>query len=168
MSEGPSPSQTQHFTTASGFQEELRVRHEELGTLEERAMSGVRIHNQLCIRNVLRKCEGVDCGHHDVVIAVHHRRWLLDRLQIGIAFASWLLPFHPSRLLRLHCLNRRRRISILALMTPLPKCPSGGLTCFRRREEEKQKILADPHRIPDNFRNTRILPRSSWPVETAL
>jgi len=23
MSEGPSPSQTQHFTTASGFQEEL-------------------------------------------------------------------------------------------------------------------------------------------------
>src|SRR6202011_2691678 len=44
-------------------------------------------------------------------------------------------------------------------MTSLPKCPSGGLTCFRRREEEKQKILADRHGIAGNFRNTRILPR---------
>src|ERR1700726_2877918 len=39
------------------------------------------------------------------------------------------------------------RISILALMTAIPKCPSGGLTCFQRREEEKQKILADRHGI---------------------
>src|SRR5260221_12404295 len=121
-------------------------------------MTGVGIHNQLCVRNVLRKRERVDCGHHDVVIAIHHQRRLLDRLQIGIAFASWLPPFHQSCLLRLHSLNRRRRISILALMTPLPKSPSGGLTCFRRREEEKEKILADRHRIAGNFRNTRILP----------
>src|ERR1700737_3319660 len=146
-------------TLASGFKEKLRVRYEKLWILEQRAMAGVRIHNQLGIRNVLRKRERVDCGHHDVVIAVHHQRRLFDCLQIGIAFAPWLPPFHQSRLLRLHCLNRRRRISILALMTPLPECSSGGLTCFRRREEEKQKILADRHGIAGNFRNTRILPR---------
>ena len=44
-------------------------------------------------------------------------------------------------------------------MTAIPKCPSGGLTCFRRREEEKQKILADRHGIAGNFQNTRILRR---------
>src|SRR6202521_3960586 len=146
-------------TSASGFKEKLRVRYEKLWILEQRAMTGVRIHNQLRIRNVLRKRERVDCGHHDIVIAVHHQRRLLDRLQIGIAFASRLRPFRHSSLLRLHCLNRRRRISILALMTPLPKCPSGHLTCFRRREEEKQKVLADRHGIGGDFRNTRILPR---------
>src|ERR1700738_645887 len=146
-------------TSASGFKEKLRVRYEKLWILEQRAMTGVRIHNQLRIRNVLRKRERVDCGHHDVVIAVHHQRRLFDRLQIGIAFAPRLPPFHQSRLLRLHCLNRRRRISMLALMTPLPECPSGGLTCVRRREEEKQKIFAHRHGIAGNFRNTRILPR---------
>src|SRR6266403_5428354 len=153
------PYQTRHFIAASGIQEDLRVRHEEFGILEQRAVTRVRIQNKLGVRNVLRKHERVDCGYHDVVIAVRHQRRLLDRLQIGIAFASSLRPFHNSRLLRLHCLNRRRRISILALMTPLPKCPAGGLTCFRRREEEKQKILADRHGIAGNFRNTRILPR---------
>ena len=44
-------------------------------------------------------------------------------------------------------------------MTPFPECPSGGLTCFRWREEEKQKIFADRDRIACNLQNTRILPR---------
>src|ERR1700738_1335414 len=80
-------------TLASGFKEKLRVRYEKLWILEQSAMAGVRIHNQLSIRNVLRKRERVDCGHHDVVIAVPQPRRLVDRLQIGIALASRLPPF---------------------------------------------------------------------------
>ena len=37
----------------SGIQEELRVLYEEFGILEQRAMTRVWIHDQLCIRNVL-------------------------------------------------------------------------------------------------------------------
>src|SRR6266851_5526019 len=96
------------------------------------APTRVRMQNKLGVRNVLRKREGVDCRHHNVVIAVRHQRRLLDRLQIGIPFPSRLPPFHRSLLLRLHCLRRRRWISILALMAPCPKRLSGGLTCCRR------------------------------------
>jgi len=46
------------------------------------------VHSECC-------CESVNeliVGTMNVVIAVHHQRRLLDRLQIGIAFASWLPP----------------------------------------------------------------------------
>src|ERR1700730_3494776 len=45
-------------------EKELRVGHKEPGILEKRAMTGVRIQNQLGVRNVLRKRERVDCTHH--------------------------------------------------------------------------------------------------------
>jgi hypothetical protein len=41
--DGLRPCQTQHFIAASGIQEDLRVRHEEFGILEQRAMTRVRI-----------------------------------------------------------------------------------------------------------------------------
>src|SRR6267154_4794067 len=42
------------------------------------APTRVWIQNKLGVRNVLRKREGVDCRHHNVVIAVRHQRRLLD------------------------------------------------------------------------------------------
>src|SRR5580704_7104322 len=101
-------------TSASGFKEKLRVRYEKLGILEQRAMAGVRIHNQLRIRNVLRKRERVDCGHHDVVIAVRREVDNLGEAQFLRLCGLYVTGRRRDRMLRTqraghldHCVTHR-------------------------------------------------------------
>src|SRR5229473_2244203 len=57
---------------------------EALRILMLRAMIGVRIDDQLRIRDVLLQDEGVDRGHDHVVTAVNDECWLPDGLQIAV------------------------------------------------------------------------------------
>ena len=56
-------------------------------------MTGIRIDDQLCIRNVLSQRERVDRRHHDVIVAVHDQRGLLDFLEIGVTLPAGAPPF---------------------------------------------------------------------------
>src|SRR5712671_6616403 len=57
---------------------------EKLGILELRPVVGIRIDDELRIRDALLNDEGGDRGHDYVVTAVHDECWLLDRLQIAV------------------------------------------------------------------------------------
>src|ERR1700731_3644216 len=70
------------FSFCSAFQELRRVFNKQLRVLVGRAVIGVGIDDQLCIRDVLLHDERVHRGYVHVVTAVHDECWLLDRLQI--------------------------------------------------------------------------------------
>ena len=80
--------------------------HEQLRILELRSMPGIRIKDQLRIRDMLLQGEGVDGRHHDVVAAVDDQRRLANFLQIGVALAARLAPFTDRGGLRLEGLDR--------------------------------------------------------------
>ena len=63
--------------------------HKQLGILILRPVTGVGVDDELRIRHLLLNDEGVDRGHDQVVTAVHHERWLLDRLEIVIRALFW-------------------------------------------------------------------------------
>src|SRR5437762_13584507 len=85
--------------------------------------------------------EGVDARHHDVVMAIHDKDWLLDLLQLAIAvrFGNHT-PAGDSLCLRPHSRHRRRDILVSATVTTFPESPSGSLARLARREEEIEKL----------------------------
>jgi hypothetical protein len=58
---------------ASAIEKRLRVTDKISAVLEDRAMSGVFINDQLRVGNPVRQINRVDGGHHDVVIPVDHQ-----------------------------------------------------------------------------------------------
>ena len=128
---------------------------EQPGVLKLRAVSGIRIQDQLSVGNVLLQSEGVDARHHDVVVAVRHQRGLRNVPQIGVALAARLRPVDDGGDLTFHGLDGGRRISIFALGTPLPEGTTRSLTGRRRREEQMQEVILGGHRIARDLHHAR-------------
>src|SRR5262245_212206 len=115
---------------------------EQVGVLELRCVAGVRVDDQLRIRDVLRKRERIDGRNHHVPISVYHQRRLRDGLEFRKAFSSQLPPFGERRDLRLHRLQGTRWIGILfAKMTSFPERSAGGLATRRWRKEQIEEVF---------------------------
>ena len=66
------------------FREEVeRLLDELLVELEDAAVSGVGIDDQIGVRDSLGQIEGVLGGHHPVALAVRNEDWLADSRQVG-------------------------------------------------------------------------------------
>src|ERR1700719_2115582 len=90
-----------------------------------RRVSGVRIDDELCTRNVLSQDPRVDGRDHDIGGAVYDERRLLDRLELRETLAFGLTPLDDRRVLSLCGLRRGGRVDIQPALTPL--LPSGLL-----------------------------------------
>ena len=69
--------------TASCFKELQSLFHERLVVLEDAAMSGVVVEDELGVRKATRQIDRVAAGHHLVVIAIRHQNRLMNARQIG-------------------------------------------------------------------------------------
>src|SRR5271155_3369117 len=126
--------------SASGVQEHCAMRYEQLGKLEERAMTGIGIDDELSLRDSLRKIVGIDCRNHDVMITVHDERRLPDIVELRVSFPAHLAPSNDCRSLSGHGLRCARPIGVLlAEMPPLPKRFAGSLARRRGTEKEVEK-----------------------------
>ena len=100
-------------------------------------MSGAGIGEQHRIGQVLRQPVGVAHCNHFVLNTVHHKRWLVDTLQVRKALAPGLLPFTKRGQLGSCDLRSRRRVSILRMQQKLvEECLPSCLACRGRSEED--------------------------------
>lgn len=60
--------------------------------LKQRAVPGVRVGEQDCVRQVLDQPVGVRDGNHCVMNAVHDEHWLANGREVRETLASELLP----------------------------------------------------------------------------
>src|SRR5260370_4786335 len=70
-------------------EELVGLRHEERRVLEERSVICIRVKDQLRVRQVLLQDIRVHRGDHDIVVAVHDQRWLMDIFQIVQIVLRW-------------------------------------------------------------------------------
>ena len=82
------------------------MRYKQLRELEQRAMTGIGVDNQLRSRYSLRQIEGIHGGNHDVMISIYDQRRLADVIGLRIAFAVRFAPGDDGRALGGHCLRR--------------------------------------------------------------
>src|SRR6202049_3761406 len=119
----------------SRVQKQSRVFNEELRVLVVRAVIGVRVDDQLRVRDVLLHDERVHRGHDHVVAAVHDECWLLDRLQIVVGPLSLDAPLvHRFDLGGRHLVVHLGIASLLPKMRALQELPSRRLACRGRTE----------------------------------
>ncbi len=110
--------------------------HEQLRVLEERAMRGVGVEDQLRVRQVLLQIERVDGVEDDVGFAADDQDRHFDVLEIGETFAGGFAPFLESGELRgLNLLIDGRVAIFYACVPALEEGASGSLTRGRRGEE---------------------------------
>src|SRR6266851_7627514 len=82
-----------------GIQKPRHVSDEQRGILVMRAVCGVRIDDQLRVRQVLLQDERVHRVNDDIIAAVHDQRWLLDSLQIVVRTLARSGPLGDGRAL---------------------------------------------------------------------
>jgi hypothetical protein len=70
----------------------IKVEDELSVMLVVRSVIGVAVEDELRIRKGLRQVQGVHRVHDHIVIAVDHKRWLLDGLKVLEALPEWLPP----------------------------------------------------------------------------
>src|SRR5438105_8756380 len=81
----------------SAIEKKSGVRQKEVRVLKVRCVAGVRVDDQLCIGDVLRKREGIVGRAHDVPVSVYAQRRLGDLLQLAKASSSDFPPFSSRR-----------------------------------------------------------------------
>src|SRR6266851_2174965 len=84
------------------IEEASDMTYEQVRVLEQGAVAGVRIQDELCVGNVLRQDVRVDRRHHDVVSPIDHERWMLDLLQLCIGCPVLFAPTLDGHRLGLH------------------------------------------------------------------
>src|SRR5712691_10719190 len=85
-----------------GVKEASDMTYEQVRVLEQGTVAGVRIQDELCVRNVLRQDVRIDRRHHDVVLPIDHEGWMLDLLQLYIGCPVLFAPTLDGRRLGLH------------------------------------------------------------------
>src|SRR4030088_1433928 len=125
-----------------GRQEARYVGDEQRWVLKEGPMTGVWVDDQLSLRDSLSEDVRVNCGEHDVVIAVDHQRGLCDLLELREPLTARCVPLHERGSLGLGGLRRARGVDVDgALVSSAPEVPAGGPTRFGPLEEEKEVVL---------------------------
>src|SRR3984893_3660338 len=81
---------------ASGAQEQGDVFHEQLRILVRRPVSGVGVEDELRVRDILLQDERVDREDDKVLVAVHDKRRLLDRLEVIVGALTPYAPLDDS------------------------------------------------------------------------
>src|SRR5207245_6523942 len=104
-----------------------------------RAVCGVRIDDQLRVRQVLLQDERVHRVNDDIIAAVHDQRRLLDSLQIVVRTLAWSGPLGDGRALCRRHLVVDFGVAILrAEPEAFQKCATRRLARLRRREENAE------------------------------
>jgi hypothetical protein len=104
-----------------------------------RAVRGIRVNDQLGIRQVLLQDERVHRVDDDVIAAVHHQCRLLDGFQIFVRTFTRCRPFGDGRALCRRDLVVDFRIAIRAAQVEaFEKLAARGLTGGRRRKENTE------------------------------
>src|SRR4029453_10559870 len=104
-----------------------------------RAVCGVRVDDQLRVRQVLLQDERVHRVNDDIIAAVHDQRRLLDSLQIAVRTVAWSGPLGDGRALCRRYLFVDFGIAILgAKPKALQEHAARRLACLRRREENAE------------------------------
>ena len=114
-----------------------------VGKLELRGVPGVRVDEQLGIRNVLGHVPGIDGRNHHVVHPIEDECRLLDFTQVRergscVEFGQVV---HVGLDLGLYDCGRTGRILVLAHMSAFPEGASRLFRGFRATEEEIQEIV---------------------------
>src|SRR5580704_7852984 len=118
------------------------MRYEQLGKLEQCAMTGIGIDDELSLRDSLRKSVGINRRNHDVMITVHDERRLPDIVELHVSFPAHLAPSNDCRSLSGHGLRCARPIGVLlAEMPPLPERFASSLARRRRTTKKVEKSV---------------------------
>src|SRR4029077_4970413 len=103
----------------------------------QRPVTRVRVDDELRVGQMLAESVRVDCGDHDVVISIGHKYRLRNLLQVGVWFASGLLPGRHRCELCARCLRGGWSVRIFPPpRKSLDKLTSSRLASFSGFEEQ--------------------------------